>query len=135
MKLVILIDENLPTGLIANTASVLSLTLGKNISNIIGEDLEDSEGNIHAGITKIPIPILKSSKEKLKELRNILFCDEYSECHTVDFCNAAQRTKIYSDYSEAILTSPKENLEYLGIAIYGPKKLVNKLTGSIGLLR
>lgn len=135
MKCVILIDESLPLGLIANSASVLSLTLGKKVDGLIGFDLEDIQERIHAGITTIPIPILKSNKKELKELRELLFDDKYKDCFVVDFSNAAQTTKTYEDYSEAISNTPIDDLEYLGIAIYGPKKIVNKLVGSIGLLR
>lgn len=135
MKCVILIDESLPLGLIANSASVLSLSLGKKVDGLIGYDLEDIENRVHTGITTMPIPILKSDISQLKKLREILFDDKYHECLVVDFTNAAQSTKTYEDYSNAISTTPLDQLEYLGIAIYGPKKLVNKLVGSIGLLR
>ena len=135
MKCVILIDENLPLGLIANCASVLSLSLGKKIDGLIGHDLKDIQNRVHTGITTIPISILKSNPSQLKKLREDLFDDKYNECLVVDFTNAAQSTKTYKDYSNAISTTPLEQLQYLGIAIYGPKKLVNKLVGSIGLLR
>jgi len=135
MKCVILIDESLPLGLIANCASVLSLSLGKKVDGLIGYDLEDIENRIHTGITTMPIPILKSGVVELKNLREILFDDKYQDCLVVDFTNAAQTTKTYEDYANAINSTSLDKLEYLGIAIYGPKKLVNKLVGSIGLLR
>ncbi len=135
MKCVILIDENLPLGLIANSASVLSLTLGKKVDGLIGYDLEDKEQRVHSGITTLPIPILKSNKEELLLLRETLFEEKYNECFVVDFSNVAQKTKTYEDYANAINTTDTKELDYLGIAIYGPKKIVNKLVGSIGLLK
>lgn len=135
MKCVILIDENLPLGLIANCASVLSLSLGKKIDGIIGCDLKDIKNRVHTGITTMPISILKSNTKDLKSLREILFDDMYKDCLVVDFTNVAQTTKTYEDYTKAISLASLEDLEYLGIAIYGSKKLVNKLVGSIGLLR
>jgi len=135
MKCVILIDESLPLGLIANCASVLSLSLGKKVDGLIGYDLEDMENRIHAGITTLPIPILKSSVVELKKLREILFDNKYGDCFVVDFTNVAQTTKTYEDYSNAIASTSLDKLKYLGILIYGPKKLINKLVGSIGLLR
>ena len=135
MKCVILIDENLPLGLIANCASVLSLSLGKKVDGIIGYDLKDINNRTHLGITTMPIPILKSNKTQLKELREKLFDDKFNECIVVDFTNVAQKTKTYDDYSELLSTTSQDELEYLGVAIYGAKKLVNKLVGSIGLLR
>lgn len=135
MKCVILIDENLPLGLIANCASVLSLSLGKKVDGIIGYDLKDINNRTHLGITTMPIPILKSNKTQLKELREKLFDDKFNECIVVDFTNVAQKTKTYDDYSELLSTTSQDELEYLGVAIYGSKKLVNKLVGSIGLLK
>ncbi len=135
MKCVILIDENLPLGLIANCASVLSLSLGKKVDGIIGYDLKDINNRTHLGITTIPIPILKSNKTQLKELREKLFDDKFNECIVVDFTNVAQKTKTYNDYAKLLSKTSQDELEYLGVAIYGSKKLVNKLVGSIGLLR
>lgn len=135
MKCVILINESLPLGLIANCASILSLSLGKKVEGLIGYDLEDIENRIHTGITTIPVPILKSCVVELKKLREVLFDDKYQNCLVVDFTNVAQTTKTYDDYADAISSIPLDELEYLGIAIYGPKKIINKLVGSIGLLR
>ncbi len=135
MKCVILIDENLPLGLIANSASVLSLSLGKKVDGIIGNDLKDINNRTHIGITTIPIPILKSNKTQLKELREKLYDNKFNECIVVDFTNVAQKTKTYDDYAKLLSTTLQDELEYLGVAIYGPKKLVNKLVGSIGLLK
>ncbi len=135
MKCVLLIDEGLPLGLIANCSSVLSLSLGNKVEGLIGYDLEDIENRVHVGITTMPIPILKSNSTELKNIREILFAEKYKDCLVVDFTNVAQTTKNYEDYSNAISLTPLDKLEYLGIAIYGSKKLVNKLVGSIGLLR
>ena len=129
-KLVIVIDENLPLGLIANTASVLSLSIGKNIEGIIGHDLQDAAGKTHLGITTIPIPILKSTKDKIKEIREALFD---SDVMVVDFCDAAQTTKNYDDYSKKLLST--NELSYLGIALIGDQKIINKHTGNMPLLR
>lgn len=135
MKCVFVIDSELPIGLISNTAAVLSLTIGKKVEGIIGPDVVDGSGQIHTGITKIPLPILKSTKEELLSLKEKLTSEEFQDLLVVDFSNAAQTTKNYEEYTEKIATYTKENLEYLGIALYGDKKKVNKLTGSLPLLR
>jgi hypothetical protein len=135
MKCVMVIDAELPTGLIANTAAVLALTLGKKIEGIIGPTVKDASGHSHIGITTTPIPILKGDSLKIKELRNKLYDEEFSELLVVDFSNAAQTTKNYEEYTGKISTFSANDLEYLGLALYGDKKKVNKLTGSMGLLR
>ncbi|OIJ21866.1 hypothetical protein BKP45_04005 [Anaerobacillus alkalidiazotrophicus] len=133
-KCVLIIDLELPTGLIANTAAVLALTLGKKIDDIIGPEVYDGDGRTHEGITTIPLPILKSTEQAIKELRDKISSD-FSDLLLVDFSNAAQTTKNYDDYTEKISQYTTNDLKYLGIAVYGEKKKVNKLTGSLGLLR
>ncbi|MBD1381489.1 DUF2000 domain-containing protein [Metabacillus arenae] len=135
MKCVMVIDANLPTGLISNTAAVLALTLGKEIDKIIGPTVMDGSGNPHVGITTTPIPILKGDSIKIKDLRDKVYSEEFSDLFVVDFSNAAQTTKNYEEYTKKIATFSSNDLEYLGLALYGDKKKVNKLTGSMGLLR
>ncbi|MDA7028427.1 DUF2000 domain-containing protein [Bacillus sp. CLL-7-23] len=135
MKCVIVIDSTLPTGLIANTAAVLALTLGRKVEGIIGPEVLDASNRTHEGITTIPIPILKSNKTEIKELKHKVDHEDLHDLLVVDFSNAAQTTKNYEDYTKKIATIPSDDLDYLGIALYGEKKKVNKLTGSMGLLR
>ncbi|MEC1895575.1 DUF2000 domain-containing protein [Cytobacillus firmus] len=135
MKCVMVIDADLPTGLIANTAAVLALTLGKKIDGIIGPTVIDGSGHSHVGITTTPIPILKGDSLKIKDLRDKVYAEEFSDLLVVDFSNAAQTTKNYEEYTQKIATFSANDLEYLGLALCGDKKKVNKLTGSMGLLR
>lgn len=133
-KCVMVIDSELPIGLIANTSAVLALTLGKKIDGLIGPDVVDGEGNSHEGITNTPISILKSSESLTKELREKI-PTEFPDLLLVDFSNVAQMSKHYDDYIDKIAACTKNDLKYLGIALYGNKKSVNKLTGSLPLLR
>ncbi|MDR6226017.1 DUF2000 domain-containing protein [Desmospora profundinema] len=133
-KCVMVIDSELPTGLIANTGAVLALTLGHQLQGIIGPKVYDADGTPHEGITTTPIPILKGNKTTIKTLRDVIHTD-HPDLLLIDFSNAAQTTKNYEDYTQKIAQFTKNDLQYLGIAIYGDKKTVNKLTGSLGLLR
>ena len=84
-KCVMVIDEELPTGIIANTAGIMGITLGKKLPETVGPDVSDRNGRSHLGIIAIPVPILKASKEKLKELRLKLYEPSFSELTVVDF--------------------------------------------------
>ena len=50
-KCVMVIDEQLPLGIIANTAAVM----------VVGEDVRDESGHTHLGIIEFPVPILRGS--------------------------------------------------------------------------
>lgn len=133
-KMVAVMDETLPSGLLANTAAVLSLTLGNKIEGLIGENLVDGSGNDHTALTTIPIPILKCTPERLREVYKQSY-ELRNELLVVDITDAAQTTTNYGDYEEKLKQSQTVELKLLGIALAGPKKLINKLTGNLGLLR
>ena len=52
----------------------------------------------------------------------------------VDFTKTAQRELYCEDYTDKLAATPVEELKYLGIALYGSKKSVNRLVGNLPLL-
>lgn len=132
-KCVMVLDEELPTGLAVNTAGVLAITLGRDAEDMLGPEVLDASNRRHAGITKFPIPILKADEETVRDIR--LRAEETKDLLVVDFTDVAQAAKTYDEYTDNISTVPSERLGYLGVALYGDKKAINKLTGSLPLLR
>lgn len=84
-KCVMVIDEELPLGLIANTAGIIGITLGKHRPEAVGGDVFDKSGRTHRGVIEFPVPILRAGKEKLRAIRTRLYEPEFSELLTVDF--------------------------------------------------
>ena len=68
MKCVIIIDENLPVWLIANTAAVWALTVGHRIEGIIGEDVTDADGQVHTGIAQVSVPLLRGYGDLIRRI-------------------------------------------------------------------
>lgn len=134
-KCVMIIDENLPVGIIANTSAILGITLGMKMPDVVGNDVIDRDGNVHMGIIKLPVPVLKGNNEQIKELRSKLFSDEYNDLTVVDFSDLAQNCKFYEEFVDKMSDCPESALTYIGIAICGNKKKINKLTGNLPLLR
>lgn len=134
-KCVMVIDEDLPAGLIANTAAIMGITLGKEMPEVVGSDVTDKSGRRHLGIIEFPVPILKASPRRIKEIRQKLCQPEYGEVTVVDFSDLAQGCKTYGEFMEKMSVTEEDSLSYLGLAICGPKKKVNKLTGNMPLLR
>ena len=136
MKLVMVINRDLPLGLVANTAAVLGISLSKIYQeDIVGGDIVDADGNLHLGITAQTIPILSASREQVKEIREAMFEPAFAEVAAIDFSEAAQRCLNYDQYMRSLSQLSAEELFYLGVCMYGPKKKVSKLTGSLPLLR
>ena len=65
MKCVMVIDEELPAGIIANTAGIMGITLGKYMPQVVGSTVTDADGNSHLGVIQFPVPILKGNKNKI----------------------------------------------------------------------
>lgn len=134
-KCVMIIDENLPLGMAANTAAIMGISIGKEIPEVVGKDVFDKSGNRHFGIIEFPVPILKGNAESMQMIRERLYEPEFSDLTVVDFSDLAQGCKTYEEFIEKMTLVSETELRYFGIAICGAKKKVNKLTGSMGLLR
>jgi len=135
MKCVMVVDANLPLGLLANTVAVLAISIGHKVDGIVGDDVYDRDGTLHPGITEAVVPLLKGDSDLIHSLRARLQTMPEKKLYAVDFCDLAQQSKHYLDYRARLAESPEADLKYLGIAIYGEDRDVNKLTGNIGLLR
>ncbi|MDF2546313.1 MAG: hypothetical protein K0R93_1211 [Anaerosolibacter sp.] len=134
MKCVMIFDEALPTGLLANTAAALGLSLGNHVPGLIGPDVTDFDGALHKGITAVPIPVLAVDGDTLKSLYRIAM-KESKELLVIGFSTTAQQCHSYDMYCERIMQKSGNELDYLGLCFYGPKKIVNRLCGQLKLLR
>lgn len=134
-KCVMVIDHALPLGLIANTAAMLGISIGKLHPEMVGEDVTDATGRVHAGISIYPISMLKGDEVLLKELRNRLFETEFSGLTAVDFSDVAQKINVYADFVQKASETQERDHSYYGIALFGDKKKINRLTGMLPLLK
>ena len=134
-KCVMVIDASLPLGLIANTAAMLGITIGQLHPEMVGEDVTDASGKQHLGISKYPISMLKGDEALLSDLRLRLFEPEFANLTAVDFSDVAQKINVYEDYAKKSAQTPEREHGYYGIALFGDKKKINRLTGMLPLLR
>ena len=134
-KCVLIIDNTQPTGIVANIASVLSMTLGSKVNHIVSYDVYDKSGEKHLGITQLPVPILGTSPDRIKEIYCRFRSLRTDNSVLVDFSTIAQQAKTYEEYEKAMAEAGNDDLAYIGIGICAEKKVVNKLTGNLSLIR
>ena len=67
-------DEELRIGIIANTAAVMGITLGKAMPEGVGADVRDESGHTHLGIIEFPVPILRGSPESTLQYFGVAVC-------------------------------------------------------------
>lgn len=135
MKVAMVINKELPLGLIANASAVLGISLGKLFPEIVGENIADDTSKLHLGITTKTIPILGATREQVKIIRDKLFDEGYSDVIVVDFSELAQKCLDYENYTERLSRMKSSEIYYMGLCLCGPIKKVNSLTGNLGLLR
>ena len=135
LKCVMVVDEAMPQGIIANSTAVMGVTIGKLFPEVVGQDVVDQTGYRHQGIIEFPIPILKGNRDFLRDMRERLYEPNFEHLTVVDFFDVAQGCKTYSEYIEKMTHVPESAIDYFGLNLFGNKKQVNKLTGSLPLLR
>ena len=109
--------------------------MGKQVKGIVSHDVYDKEGGKHLGITQMPIPVLGASYDKIKEIRQKLISLDLKDFVMVDFSNIAQQSETYDHYEEVMHTTEENDIRYLSIGICGNKKVINKTTGNLRLIR
>lgn len=132
-RAVIVVDPALPLGPLANAVAYLSLTLGQRLPPLLGPDLADGSGVIHAGTSALALPILRAGPAALAELHRAAATQP--ELLAISFTDAAQSTLTYQEYQAKLAQTPTSALVYLGVALAGPRRRVSALTGSLPLLR
>jgi len=131
-KCVVVVDQTLPPGLAANAASVITMTLGHRSDGLVGPDVKDADGVLHPGIVLIPVPILTAPAERVQAIwREASAADAL----VVGFSALAQSCRTYQEYIDRMAATPTSQLEFVGVGLFGPKRAINRLTGSLPLLR
>ena len=131
-KIVVVLREGLEPALAANAGVVLGLALGGRMENSLAADGKDAGGGLHAGLNPHPVPTLVASAEQLRALK--AGADE-RDLTVVGFNEVARRSRDYVEYLDALAATEPQDVEYVGVAVFGARNAVNKLTGKLALMR
>ena len=129
----IIIDKDLPAGLAMNAASVIGISFGRTVENLVGPDMQSLDDVNYPGVIYSPLPILLASGEYLREIQANAESDD--DIYVMPFSAVAQSCKTYEEYGEKISSVKSDNIELVAIGIIGPKKKVTKMTGNLPLYK
>lgn len=132
-KMVVVIADDAPVGVALNTAALLGVALGHHHSEVVGPSVADASGALHAGMSAHPIPVLRAPADRLRELRDQAASRDGVTVH--DMNQVAQRSRTYDQFMSTLSGTKPEDLNYLGLAIYGPRSAVDSLIGALALYR
>jgi hypothetical protein len=131
-RCVAVIDLGLPAGKAANAAAVMALTMGARHPHLVGEALTDSLGNAHPGLIPIGIPVLGAPVQDLPSIRGKAI---QAGLEVVDFPVQGQQTNDYGEFRRMMSATAPNDVQYLGVMLFGTKKKVGRIVGKYALLR
>jgi hypothetical protein len=130
-RCVIVVDVDLAPGLAANAAAVLAVTLGATVDGLAGPDLVDADGDVHPGLFEKGLPVLGAPREALPGLRARALA---AGLGVIDIPAVGQETNDYEEVRAYVARTATDDLEYLGLALHGPRRAVSRVTGTLRLL-
>jgi hypothetical protein len=92
----------------------------------------NADGDIHFGLVWMGVSVLCASAEMLTQLRERALA---SDVEVIDFPIEGQQTTDYETFRRAVSLVPRSELRLVGLCLYGTKKSVTRLVGSLPLLK
>ncbi|QND48242.1 DUF2000 domain-containing protein [Rhizobium lusitanum] len=133
-RLAIVINPELPLGLIANTAGAIAIGLGARFPGLAARQLADRDDRAIDISSNLPVPILQADADTIRALM-LKALPQQGERAIVPFLAFARSLHDYADY-EATFPGRDLSEEVIdGLGLVGPSKWVKSLTGSLKLLR
>jgi hypothetical protein len=129
----IVIDKNLPAGLAINAASVIGISFGRTVENLVGPDMQSLDAINYPGVIYSPLPVLLASGEYIREL--LTHAESDNEIYIMPFSALAQSCKTYDEYGERISSVDSSNIELVAVGLIGPKNKITKMTGNLPLYK
>ena len=129
----IVVNKDLSNGLAMNAASVIGVSLGNKVNNIVGEDLNSTDNINYPGVIYVPLPILKSPEQYIKEIEVAAL--KVNEIYVIPFSLLAQSCRTYDEYQQKLSEQQYKDIQLAGIGLVGNKKAVTQLIGHLPLFR
>ncbi|WP_186386415.1 DUF2000 domain-containing protein [Stappia sp. TSB10P1A] len=131
IKPVIILCESLPVGLKANFSAVLGMSLGQLHPDLVGADTPTGDGVALSGITRVALPVLGAPEDDLPQL----FAAAEALPVRLAYMRAAFEARNYDDYRARIASAPLAGHRPQALLLAGPRKAVDRICGSLPLLR
>jgi hypothetical protein len=136
VRLVIAVNKSLEPGRALNTACHLAAGI-TNLIDVIGRDqlkfleFRDANGGLHPSISARSFIVLRASQGELRRLR-----DQFraAQIPYVDF-TSTMTGGTYVEQLAKTAETPGEQVEYFGIAAFGPRASLDPFTKKLSLWR
>lgn len=132
LKWVVVVQQDLPAGRAVNAAACVAAAIGARVQGLLGPDAVDADGSAHPGLPWAGCSVLTAPPEQLAAIRAKAAGSD--GVLVVDMPEAAQLTRVYDEYLEAVAATASEALAPLAVALVGPRNRVDRIVGRLPLL-
>lgn len=129
----LVIDDQLAPGLAMNAASVIGISFGRMVENLVGPDLHSADGVNYPGVIYAPLPVLLAANSYVQQLLSAAQEDE--EIIAMPFSALAQSCRTYEEYGARLSPVSSAQIALVAIGLIGPKKKISRLTGNLPLYK
>ena len=132
LKWVVVVDEALPIGRAVNAAVCVAAATAAQVAGLLGQAAQDGSGSEHPGLPWAGCTVLAADAATLRTIR--AKAEAHEGTFVADMPAAAQDTRVYDEYREALGATAPELVEYLAVGLIGPRNRVDKIVGRLRLL-
>jgi hypothetical protein len=132
LKWVVVVADDLDPGLQVNAAVCVAASTADNVYGLLGPDAVDGSGLGHPGLPWAGCTILRANAEWFAGIRDR--GSEFQDVFMADMPVAAQETRVYDEYLEAVEGTASSALRLSAVSIVGPRKTVDRLVKKLTLL-
>ncbi|MFS0706045.1 DUF2000 domain-containing protein [Cellulomonas sp. 179-A 9B4 NHS] len=132
LKWVVVVDEAMPAGRAVNAAVCVSAATAAGVDGLLGPDAVDAAGSAHPGLPWAGCAVLAAPADRLAAIRARAAASP--RVFVADMPVAAQATRVYDEYLDAVAGAPGDALAYHAVSIVGPRNRVDKIVGRLPLL-
>ena len=129
----VVVADALSGGHAANAAAVVTAMLAVRTPGLLGPDVRDADGVPHPGVVLVPVPVLVAPVDRLAQLWRDGTGDPVLVC--AGFTALAQSCRTYQEYLDLMAAARTDDLRFVAVGLAGPRRPVNRLAGSLPLLR
>ncbi len=132
-KTMIVIASSVEAGIAANIIGHLALAVGHSLDpgDMGRRVIQDNSGIEHNGISRYAIIVTTVKMQRLRKLIHQARAEK--EIFLIDYPEQMLLTAHDDELACALTSSKEEDLNYLGAAIHGDSRTINKLAGNFSL--
>ena len=130
-KTAMVLRKDLAAWQMANVAAFLAGGLAGTHSHMMGEPYRDADNRSYTALIREPVFVFGATLDELRRTHQRALSRELVPAIYIE---PMFHTTNDADNRAAVLACPADSLDFVGIAIHGPRKVIDKVTNSLRFL-